>query len=85
MAQTGTIGAQSIQPGSSPVRNRWVQLVVGIIGTFQVFTQSYVMTNGGPQDQTRPWIRISGVTYMERRRVANMEFAIKWNGSTRMA
>jgi multiple sugar transport system permease protein len=28
-------------------------LVVGIIGTFQVFTQSYVMTNGGPQDQTR--------------------------------
>ena len=28
-------------------------LVVGIIGTFQVFTQTYVMTRGGPQDQTR--------------------------------
>lgn len=28
-------------------------LVVGIIGTFQVFTQSFVMTRGGPQDQTR--------------------------------
>ena len=28
-------------------------LVVGIIGTFQVFTQSFVMTRGGPQDSTR--------------------------------
>jgi multiple sugar transport system permease protein len=28
-------------------------LVVGIIGSFQVFTQSFVMTRGGPQDTTR--------------------------------
>lgn len=28
-------------------------LVVGFIGTFQVFTQSFVMTHGGPQDSTR--------------------------------
>jgi multiple sugar transport system permease protein len=27
--------------------------VVGIIGTFQVFTSSFVMTRGGPQDATR--------------------------------
>src|SRR5437764_935648 len=25
-------------------------LVTGIIGTFQIFTQSYVITNGGPND-----------------------------------
>jgi multiple sugar transport system permease protein len=28
-------------------------LVVGIIGSFQVFTSSFVMTRGGPQDATR--------------------------------
>ncbi|MCL5999740.1 MAG: sugar ABC transporter permease [Chloroflexi bacterium] len=28
-------------------------LVVGIIGSFQVFTSSFVMTRGGPQDSTR--------------------------------
>lgn len=27
-------------------------LVVGIIGTFQVFTQAFVMTNGGPENAT---------------------------------
>ena len=27
-------------------------LVMGMIGSFQVFTQAYVMTNGGPQDST---------------------------------
>ncbi len=27
-------------------------LVVGIIGSFQVFTASFIMTNGGPQDAT---------------------------------
>lgn len=28
-------------------------LVVGVIGSFQVFTQAFVMTNGGPEDSTR--------------------------------
>ena len=28
-------------------------LVTGFIGSFQVFTQAYVMTNGGPNDTTR--------------------------------
>ena len=28
------------------------QLIMGIIGSFQVFTQAYVMTGGGPQDST---------------------------------
>ena len=28
-------------------------LVTGLIGSFQVFTQSLVMTNGGPNDMTR--------------------------------
>lgn len=28
-------------------------IVIGLIGTFQYFTQIYVMTNGGPQDSTR--------------------------------
>jgi multiple sugar transport system permease protein len=27
-------------------------LIMGLIGTFQYFTQAYVMTNGGPQDST---------------------------------
>lgn len=27
-------------------------LIMGTIGSFQVFTQAYVMTNGGPQDST---------------------------------
>ncbi|MCK6495389.1 sugar ABC transporter permease [bacterium] len=27
-------------------------LVIGIIGSFQIFTQAYVMTNGGPLDST---------------------------------
>lgn len=27
-------------------------LIIGLIGTFQYFTQAYVMTNGGPQDST---------------------------------
>jgi len=27
-------------------------LIMGIIGSFQVFTQAYVMTSGGPQDAT---------------------------------
>ena len=27
-------------------------LVTGIIGTFQIFTQAYVITNGGPNDAT---------------------------------
>ena len=44
MAQTGTIGAQSIQPGSSPVRNRWVQLVVGIIGMVMIANLQYGWT-----------------------------------------
>jgi multiple sugar transport system permease protein len=26
--------------------------VTGIIGTFQIFTQAYVITNGGPNDAT---------------------------------
>src|SRR2546428_11072588 len=44
MAQTGTIGAQSIQPGSSLVRNRWVQLVVGIIGMVMIANLQYGWT-----------------------------------------
>jgi len=28
-------------------------LVMGVIGTLQYFTQAYVMTNGGPEDSTR--------------------------------
>jgi len=40
-----------VVPMVSPII--FFNLVVGIIGTFQVFTQSYVMTRGGPQDQTR--------------------------------
>jgi len=28
-------------------------LVTGVIGSFQVFTQAYVMTSGGPNDSTR--------------------------------
>lgn len=27
-------------------------MVIGVIGSFQVFTQAYVMTNGGPLDST---------------------------------
>jgi multiple sugar transport system permease protein len=27
-------------------------LIMGLIGTFQYFTQAYVMTSGGPQDST---------------------------------
>jgi multiple sugar transport system permease protein len=27
-------------------------LVMGIIGTFQVFTEAYIMTQGGPEDST---------------------------------
>ena len=27
-------------------------LITGVIGSFQVFTQSFVMTNGGPNDAT---------------------------------
>jgi multiple sugar transport system permease protein len=27
-------------------------LIMGLIGTFQYFTQAYIMTNGGPQDST---------------------------------
>ena len=28
-------------------------LVMGVIGAFQYFTQAYIMTNGGPEDSTR--------------------------------
>jgi multiple sugar transport system permease protein len=37
-------------PMVSPVL--FFNLVVGIIGSFQVFTASYIMTNGGPQNAT---------------------------------
>lgn len=39
-------------------------LVTGLIGSFQVFTQSLVMTNGGPNDMTRFFVfRIYEVAY----------------------
>ena len=50
--------------GASPLRQAWnvtipmlsplifYNLVMGIIGSFQVFTQAYVMTNGGPENTT---------------------------------
>ncbi len=37
-------------PSISPVI--LFNLIMGLIGTFQYFTQAYVMTNGGPQDAT---------------------------------
>jgi multiple sugar transport system permease protein len=37
-------------PMMSPII--FFNLVVGIIGSFQVFTQSFIMTDGGPQDAT---------------------------------
>jgi multiple sugar transport system permease protein len=37
-------------PMVSPVL--FFNLVVGIIGSFQIFTASYIMTNGGPQNAT---------------------------------
>lgn len=37
-------------PMMSPVI--FFNLIMGIIGSFQVFTQAYVMTGGGPQDAT---------------------------------
>jgi multiple sugar transport system permease protein len=38
-------------PMLSPVM--FFNLVMGVIGSFQVFTSAYVMTNGGPNDATR--------------------------------
>lgn len=38
-------------PLLSPVL--FFNLVMGVIGAFQVFTQAYVMTNGGPNDASR--------------------------------
>jgi len=50
--------------GAGPVRQAWnvtipmlsplifYNLVMGIIGSFQVFTQAYIMTNGGPENTT---------------------------------
>ena len=29
-----------------------VNLIMGVIGTFQIFTQAYIMTQGGPVDAT---------------------------------
>ncbi len=50
-------GANSLQkfrhvtlPMLSPVI--FFNLVMGLIGSFQYFTQVYIMTNGGPQDST---------------------------------
>ena len=37
-------------PMVSPVL--FYNLVISLIGTFQYFTQAYIMTNGGPQDST---------------------------------
>jgi multiple sugar transport system permease protein len=37
-------------PSISPVI--LFNLIMGLIGSFQYFTQAYVMTNGGPQDAT---------------------------------
>lgn len=37
-------------PAISPVL--LFNLIMGLIGSFQYFTQAYVMTNGGPQDST---------------------------------
>jgi len=37
-------------PMISPVI--FFQLIMGIIGSFQVFTQAYIMTNGGPNNAT---------------------------------
>lgn len=37
-------------PAISPVV--LFNLIMGLIGTFQYFTQAYVMTNGGPEDST---------------------------------
>ncbi|HUW60469.1 MAG TPA: extracellular solute-binding protein [Candidatus Bathyarchaeia archaeon] len=50
--------------GAGPVRRFWnitvpmlspyifFNLIMGLIGTFQIFTQAYIMTNGGPVDST---------------------------------
>ena len=50
--------------GAGPLRQTWnvtipmlsplifYNLVMGIIGSFQVFTQAYIMTNGGPENTT---------------------------------
>ena len=43
-------------------------LVIGIIGSFQIFTQIYVMTQGGPIDRTTTivyYIYQSAFTYFE--------------------
>jgi multiple sugar transport system permease protein len=37
-------------PMMSPVI--FFNLIIGMIGSFQVFTQAYVMTSGGPQNST---------------------------------
>src|SRR5437773_6600865 len=44
MAQTGTIGVESSRSGSSLVRNRWVQLVVGIVGMVMIANLQYGWT-----------------------------------------
>jgi multiple sugar transport system permease protein len=75
--------------GASPLRRFWhitipmltptiyFNLLINIIASFQVFTQSYVMTDGGPNNAT-----LTQVLYLYRKGFTNFEFgyasALAW-------
>jgi multiple sugar transport system permease protein len=66
-------------PMVSPVL--FFNLVVGVIGSFQVFTASYIMTNGGPQNATLfmvLYIYRNGFEYFDMGYAAVLSWLLFW-------
>lgn len=66
-------------PLTSPVI--FFNLVIGVIGSFQVFTSSYVMTRGGPQNSTLfmvLYVYLNGFQYFKMGYAATLAWLLFW-------
>ncbi|OQA47513.1 MAG: Lactose transport system permease protein LacF [Chloroflexi bacterium ADurb.Bin325] len=66
-------------PLLSPVL--FFNLVIGIIGSFQVFTNAFVMTNGGPQNSTLfmvLYVYLNGFRYFRMGYAATLAWLLFW-------
>jgi multiple sugar transport system permease protein len=56
-------------------------LIIGIVGSFQVFTNAFVMTNGGPQNATLfvvLYIYLNGFRFFKMGYAATLAWLLFW-------
>lgn len=68
-----------VMPMLSPIV--FFNLIIGIIGSFQVFTNAFIMTNGGPQNATLfsvLYIYLNGFRFFKMGYAATLAWALFW-------